>query len=472
VQPVLDDLYPLSPMQEGLLFHSLESPESGVHIVQHAWILRQPKVDALTRAWNWVLQRHAILRTAFVWKRTSRPLQAVIRDVQLPLTVDEWSDAAPEERAERLREYLHRDRGCGFDVSRAPLLRAALMRLDEHRYQFVLTQHHILLDGWSLPLLWNDVAMAYHAYGQNREPSLPPPHPFRDYIAWLQRQDLDEATQFWRRLLGDFAGQRLTPPSPPLAATGAASVLERSVWLSRDATRRLIAWCRAHQLTVNTVVQGVWPLILSELRHTDDVVFGAIVAGRPADLPGAETMLGLFINTLPVRVRVRTSDTIVTWLRNIQRQHSEASQYAYTPLPHIKRTSSVPAHEALFDTAINFVSYPRPRPAEPSELELPEIDEAIYRTLNSYPLSLLVTARGDGLSLLMLANPQQFASATVERIAVMLEALLSSWTHEADATIADLQRTLQGATRTLLVSRRGASLHAFRVARSRQATTC
>jgi hypothetical protein len=463
MHPLLDDLYPLSPMQQGLLFHSLEAPASGVHITQHAWVLRRLDVAAFTRAWEWLTARHASLRTAFTWQRGARPLQAVLRQVPLPLAVEDWRDADAAVHEARLRDYLEGDRQRDFDLHRAPLFRLALMALPGDRHQFVLTQHHILLDGWSLPLLFMDLARAYRAYAAGETPFAPPPPPFRDYIAWLQRRDRGSADRVWTRMLGDFTGRRAAAEARS-ATTRPPDASQQYTYPARD-TERLKTWCRLRGITVNTAMQGAWALVLAHLQRIDDVVFGAIVSGRPVDLPGAEAMLGVFINTIPVRVRLTTpaSASVVTWLRKIQASHSEASEHAETPLPQIKQCSQVPPHEPLFETAINVLNYPRPDPGAVRDLDFPQMDDGRYATSNAFRLSLLIGAR-DALSLSLLHDPTYVSPATAERIGPLLQALFDAFTREPAGGVEALRQTLQDAERRLIASGRRAAFHQFRVA--------
>jgi len=477
VHPLLEDLYPLSPMQEGLLFHSLESPGSGVHITQHAWTLRRLDVDAFARAWQWVLDRHAILRSAFVWKNTATPLQAVVRRVPLAIAHEDWRGLSRDERKARLDAYLARDRHQDFALNRAPLFRLALMALDGGRHQLVLTQHHILLDGWSLPLLFADVTTAYRAFVSGREPSAPARAPFRDYIAWLQRQNLDDTDRFWRDLLAGFQGQRASSPSRDAGDRSRAD--ERRIMIPETETDALKRWCRARRITVNTAFQGAWALVLGRVRQMDDVVFGAIVSGRPVDLPGVETLLGVFINTIPVRARMggALADDVAVWLRRLQDEHGQASRYAYTPLPRIKRCSQVPAHEPLFDTAINFLNYPRPAMdfdatagagAGDGDAGQADEDEAIYATSNAYRLSLLVGASDAALSVTMLAEPDLFPSAVTERIGPMLRAALDAFVAADTVTVSDVVQRLRDLDRQAMASDRRAAFRHFTAARAPQ----
>src|SRR5215475_6995991 len=200
----IEDLYPLSPMQEGLLFHSLYSPDSGVYIAQHSWTLSNLNVNIFVRSWKQVMARHPILRTAFVWKNTPHPLQVVFKQADLPLRTHDWRHLPAKEQKEELLRYLSVDRRQSFKLNKAPLMRLTLIRLSEDSYRFIWTQHHILIDGWCLPILLKEAVAFYEAFSTDRELDIEPPRPYRDYIAWLQRQDISKAESFWREALKGF----------------------------------------------------------------------------------------------------------------------------------------------------------------------------------------------------------------------------------------------------------------------------
>ncbi len=203
----------------------------------------------------------------------------------------------------------------------APLLRVALFRTADDAHHLAWSNHHLLMDGWCLPIVLGEVLACYEAVREGRDPALPPPRPYRDYIAWLRRLDLAEAEAYWRRALRRVPRADAARRGPALRderAPGPETHAERSARLPAAATAALAALARAHQLTLNTVVQGAWAILLSRYAGRDDVVFGVTVSGRPADLPGVETMVGLFINTLPLRVAVPEDAPLLPWLADLQ----------------------------------------------------------------------------------------------------------------------------------------------------------
>src|SRR5215211_2849855 len=309
----VEELYPLSPAQQGMLFHSLYAPESGVYVFQVITTL-QGDVDlaAFLTAWQEILDRHAILRTAFVWENLDSPLQVVCRRATLPVTEHDWRDVSRREQHERMQAFLRADRRQAFDLAKAPLMRLAVIRAGEQRYRFCWTSHHLLLDGWSTSQVFSEIFACYQALRRNEKPQRARVRPYRDYIAWLLQQDLSAAESFWRRTLAGFSA-----PTPLGVDRPAADLLDANDYgedelaLTVELSAALQQLGRQQQLTLNTMVQGAWALLLSRYSGERDIVFGATVSGRPGELPGVEAMVGPFINTLPVRVRVPREEPVI-----------------------------------------------------------------------------------------------------------------------------------------------------------------
>ena len=355
----IEAAYPLSPMQQGMLFHHLYAPGSGVYFEQLTCTLHGDlNLEAFERAWQRVIERNAVLRTAFAWKRLEKMVQVVQKQVNLPLVREDWRGASAVEQAGRLEAFLADDRQRGFELTQAPLLRLTLFRTADDAYRFVWSHHHLLLDGWSVPRLLQEVFAFYEAFRQGRDLALPPTRPYRDYIAWLQTQDLAAAEAFWRKTLAGFTAPTSLAVGRAIGEAGAAGMVEQEVRLSEATTAALQNLVRANSLTLSTVVQGAWALLLSRYSGDDDVVFGATVAGRPADLSGAEGMIGLFINTLPVRVQVVDDRPAIGWLQELQARLADLRSFEYTPLVQIQGWSETPRDQPLFESILIFENYP------------------------------------------------------------------------------------------------------------------
>ncbi|HKR11816.1 MAG TPA: amino acid adenylation domain-containing protein, partial [Pyrinomonadaceae bacterium] len=357
----IEDIYPLTPFQHGLLFHALYAPGSDVYFMQLSATIeeQQVDVDGFRRAWQSVIDRHAILRTAFVWEGVSEALQVVRRQVTLPWQELDWRDLSATDQKEQLGVFLKNDERRGFVLSEAPLMRCTLIRLGEDTYRFIWSVHHLLLDGWAMMHVVKELFEFYDAFMAGNDFSPPRSRPFRDYIAWLQQQDEAKAETFWRNALAGF-----TSPNPIEIARQEIDQQAKEEYfdlrwtLSLETTEALKEFARQHHLTLNTIVQGMFGLLLGRYSNSDDVVYGATVAGRPGTLLGVESMVGVFLNTLPVRVRISQHDTLVSWLKQLQEQQAEAQQFEYTPLVQVQAWSNVPRGRPLFETILIFENYP------------------------------------------------------------------------------------------------------------------
>jgi amino acid adenylation domain-containing protein/non-ribosomal peptide synthase protein (TIGR01720 family) len=356
----VEDLYPASPLQQGLLFQSLSATESGAYFVQVICELEGSlNIPIFKKAWQRVLMRHSILRTFFVWEEMEQVLQVVNREVTLPWHEENWEGMSSSEQEQRLQKLLAQDRMRGFNLSNSPLMRVAVIRLSNHEFKFIWSHHHLLLDGWSAFLLIKEVFELYEAFAAGHNVPFEAGHTYRNYIAWLQLQDGQNAERFWRERLKGVV-QPTTIPKPSLRdATLLQHRTDRQrLYLTQRATSDLKALARRHQMTPNTILQGAWGLVLSQYSGNTDVLFGVIVSGRPADLPGIETMIGPFVNVLPFRVNVRSDALLLPWLKELQSQHSEISMYEHTPLKQVQEWSGLARGTQLFETLMAFENYP------------------------------------------------------------------------------------------------------------------
>ncbi|MGY3450250.1 amino acid adenylation domain-containing protein [Bradyrhizobium sp. USDA 4353] len=417
------DLYPLSPLQRGLLFHSLYEPDAAVYVISLACRLHGTlDAAAFERAWQLVVARHAVLRTAFVGHELDRPQQLVLRQVELPFVHEDWRHLSSTEQAARFAELQRTERSRSFDFAQPPLMRLCLVRIGDDDHRLLWNVHHIVLDGWSLPLLLDEVFAAYQALSRRETPVLSEVRPFKDYIGWLQRQDVVRAEAYWRRRLAGFD----TPSSFGLArpaATSQADAAERHAELHGElALADLDRFARQHRLTVNTLVQGAWALLLGRYGRSEDVVFGVTVSGRPADLAGVERTVGLFINTLPLRVELPGQATVLEWLAEIQDRQSELTDHQSTSLADVQRWSEVSDGTALFESIVAFENYPVEMTAVSGQQQL-RISEVQPLERTNYPLTLQVTV-GSALSFRLIADTTRFAAEAAGRLVTHLVRLL------------------------------------------------
>jgi amino acid adenylation domain-containing protein/non-ribosomal peptide synthase protein (TIGR01720 family) len=423
--PTVAAIYPLAPLQQGLLFHSLYAPGSGDYINQGCFRLSGPLDAALfAQAWQQAVDRFTILRTAFVWAGLSEPHQVVWPQAALPVAQFDWSDTTAEMRERLLDAFLKADRAQGFDLARPPLTRVTIIRTAEQEHLCIWTVHHAVMDGWSLSPLVRDVFALYDGLAAGQPALLAPARPYQDYIAWLQRQDSAAAETFWRTALAGFATPTVLGldqgAGQPIA--GPRRYRTRTRALPAATTQALQQFARAQRLTLNTLLQGAWALLLSRYSGSDDVVFGTTVAGRPAELPQVETMVGLFVNTLPVRVRLAPQARLRDWLHELHAAQLELRQYEYTPLVDIQRWSAVPRGTPLFESLLVVENYPLDREALLAAGGV-TLTEARSHEQATYPL-VLVVEPGPELVLDLLVEQGRFDDAAAAALLEHLELLL------------------------------------------------
>lgn len=388
----IESIYPLAPMQKGLLISSLStSAELSLYFQQLTWTIRaELEASRFRQAWERVVQRHPVLRTFFVWEGRDEPLQCVCARVQIPWQDHDWRYSV-EPRGDRLASYLAADRACSFALNQAPILRFHLLRLEENVFQFVWSFHHILFDGWSLSRLISEAFATYRHLTLGVPLQLEDAPTYRDFVAWNLRQDHQAALACWHQILSNFrtpTSPRLEPPSGPLKETDDA-VSSEWLRLSESAATRLRDAGKRYRCTLSTLVQAAWAITLRDYSGESDVVFGVTIAGRPPSLPRADRIIGLLINTLPVRIRVNSSDLLSTMLADLMRQQIQRDELSYSNLAEIQAVSEVSGGRSLFDSIIVFENYPvdtvlasRDNPIAINNFEFFE------RT--SYPLTLLV----------------------------------------------------------------------------------
>ncbi|QRO01038.1 non-ribosomal peptide synthase/polyketide synthase [Archangium violaceum] len=387
----VEDVYPLSPMQQGMLFHVRLAPETGVYFEQLTWSIRSElESGALRRAWEKVVSRHPALRTAFLWEGLAEPVQVVEAKVELPWREEDWRGMPAEQQQRELEALLEKDKAKGLELSKAPLMRLTLVRLADREYRLVWSHSHLSLDGWSLGVVLKDLFAQYEACRQGRELELGRAPRFSRYVEWLGRQKVEEVEGWWKQELKGFR-----EPTPLPAGKGkvekageVVEVVEEKEWLTKEETERLQGFARKHQLTLNTLAQAAWALVLGKYAGQRDVVFGATASGRPAELEGVGEMVGLFINSLPVRVKLEERQPVVEWLRKLQEGQAELRQREFSPLVQVQSWSEVPRGAALFESLLVFENYPLDAAAKQYARGLEVEAEVVERT--NYPLTVAV----------------------------------------------------------------------------------
>ncbi|MDF5721899.1 MAG: amino acid adenylation domain-containing protein, partial [Rhizonema sp. PD37] len=423
----IENIYPLSPMQEGMLFHSLYTPQSGAYFLHFLCTLEgNLNVQAFEKAWQQVVARHSVLRTAFLWGINEQSLQVVYHQVPVFMEMNDWRSLPTTKQQEQLQTFLDLERQQNLPLDRAPVMRFTLIQMSDESYQFVWGYHHILLDGWSLSLVMNEVLTLYHGLltGVEQNLLLQPQQPYGNYIGWLQKQDITAAEVYWREKLQGF-----TVPTP--LTFGKPSLNQEQqprsnslheISLTKQAIANLQSFARQHQLTVNTLVQGAWALLLSRYSGESDVVFGVTVSGRPPAMVGVESIVGLFINSLPIRAQIASDGELLPWLKSLQAQQVESEEYSYSFLVDIQKWSEVPHVMPLFESLVIFENYPVETSLLDNNSDLAISHVGVIEQSN-YPLNLLVNI-GWEMFLKLSYDPNRFDSATMIQIAQHFQNIL------------------------------------------------
>ncbi len=446
----IESIHYLSPLQEGLLFHAVSDADADPYFTQTGFVIDgELELNPFREAWQTVLERHSILRTGFVWDGVKQPLQVVRRGVQVPLQCLDWRTDHGRQRDEALAVFLREDRLKPFDLLTPPMMRLTLIRIEDDRWYFINSHHHILLDGWSVALLLREVLVCYDALVHEREPMLPPVRPYAEYITWLQRQNLDAAEAFWRADLAGVTTRTALPLETPQSVAPeerqSLPYAEQEIRLSKTDVDALTASAKRCRLTVNTLAQGAWAILLHQCTGDREVLFGATVSGRPTELPGSDVMVGLFINTLPVRVALPPDAKVGDWLASLQEQNSLLRQYEWTPLSKIQRWSEISGERTLFDSIVVFENYPEDE-SDTDQLGLritplapprSHVEYLLTAGRNNYPLSLMVEPAAEMRLILSYAR-ERFAHHDIARLLGYYRTLLMALAEQPETRLAEL----------------------------------
>ncbi len=440
---LIDAIYPLSPAQNDILFHGLREKDSGLYLNQDVFEIRglaDPAV--LVAAWRELTVRHDVLRTAFDWGSTDRMLQVVRSEADVPVQSGDWSSFSESQQWESLRRFLEADRAIEFDLAAPPLVRIASFRLAAERFWLVLTFHQLILDGWSLSLLLSDFFAFLRTGGEAAKDTKPSPRPYREYINWIYNRPPTEAERFWRKSL-----KGISSPTPlPMMRTAkleeyrSADCIPEALSISNDLTASIISAARRMQVTVNTMVQGAWALVLAQLSGAKEVIFGATLSDRPAGLPGADRMVGVLINTLPVCARIIPDISCEEWFGNLQREQAEASQNAHTPLTSLHEWSEIPQGLPLFESVLIFENYPtRDSGHDLSATQVVRIDVRLVRAIEKlkYPLTIAVHLT-DVLVLQAQYRAAYFDSDSIRRLLAAIKSVLLNVAEDPSRPVTDV----------------------------------
>jgi natural product biosynthesis luciferase-like monooxygenase protein len=423
--------YPFAPMQASMLFHSLSPERPGIDIEQIVCTLQEPIDKTLFQeAWNSTLARHDALRTGLHWQDSGQPQQQVYTGLLLPFHYADWQSLNKTEQETQFKAFLEEDRRQGFDLSTPPAMRLNLFKLDDALYKLVWTVHHIILDGRAFAIVIQDVFTYYETLCKGERSQLPPAPSFKHFVDWLQRRDDTQDEAFWRQQLAGLEHvNRFDLPTPTQAIETIQSA-EQVHLLPVDQTDKLKRFAQDNDITLNTLIQGAWALLLSRYTSKDDVVFGAVRACRKGTVSNAQHIAGVFINTLPVRAQLTAETSAKEFLQALRAQQVAVRDYEHTPLVNIQKWSDIPSGSPLFDSVVVF-DY------EQLDTILKRKGEAWqnrdFQLIEKTGFPITLYAYGEQQLLLKIDyDPAEFSDKTIARMLTHLHYALETLTDKAD----------------------------------------
>ena len=439
----IEDILELTPMQQGMLFHTLYNEGSDAYIEQFILDLEgEINEEIFRKSWEYVISRHQALRSSFRWKGIPKPVQIVEKEVTVEWTNEDWSKNSDEIFEDKFIQLRLKDRQNLFDMEKAPLTRFVLIKSAPSSFRLLWTFHHILMDGWSYPVLIGEVLRAYTSIAGGVTPAFENPVPYKSYISWLNKQDKISAEAFWRKELSGFsAPAHIKGHAASKDETESIGSQEGIKFFSEEFTTRLIEFARKNQVTLSTLIQAAWALVISSYSGEKDIIYGGTVSGRPSDLPNVERIVGLFINTLPVRIRIDTNENISSWLKSIQSKYVEREQFSYSSLADIQQWSELPANTKLFDNILVFENYPTDPSLVDSSSSLKVVHISAFEKTN-YPLAILA-APGKRLKLTVAYDENVYRDEFAEGILNSIEGALGSIISDSSQKVGDVSLLTQ-----------------------------
>ncbi|MEK2479684.1 condensation domain-containing protein, partial [Streptomyces noursei] len=440
----IEDILPLSPLQKGLLFHALRDT-TDVYTVQLSFeLLGKVNLASLRAAAKAAVNRHTALRVSLRHEDVDQPVQLVHPRVGIPWRQVDLSRRTGTDAEEAYQRLLDEDRHTRFELAAPPLLRFVLVRFAPDRFRLLITFHHLLIDGWSLPIFLGEFFTLYAHDGDSA--ALPPVPPYRRYVSWYENQDHEAALRAWGEALNGLEEPTLVAPAH--TSVGLPERVEHL--LDAEVTEQLALAAKAQGLTMNTLIQAAWALTLGAHTGREDVVFGTVVSGRPAEVPGVASMVGLFANTLPVRARLRPELSLRDFLTGLHEQQTQLMDQHHVTLSEITRSVNAGGTGELFDTLAVFENYPVAAAANEDSLGDLTITSVKGRDAAHFPLMLTVMP-GERLRLAVDYQPDAFDDDTARRTAGRVGRLLELIAQAPDTRLAQVE-VLTGDERVALVS--------------------
>lgn len=429
----IQDAYPLTPMQHGMLIQTLRNPNSGMYLMQDRYRFGNGlNLDAFKKAWQRTIDSHPALKTTYVWQLDERPFQIIHRNIELPCVYQDWSSLDEATAIANFDAALADELTQGFVMDGSPLIRLFVARVSEQAYHWALSFHHSIMDAWCLSLLMMDFFRHYDAYQQGRESAKTVSRPHRDFIAWLQQQDKQAEKQYWQNMLHDFDTVTHIPLQLHAASTTeVSSVEDLELILNQVETLQLQQTAKKYQVTQNTLIQAAWALLLARYSSQPDVLFGVTVAGRPTELEGVQQTVGIFINTIPLRIRLpeQINEPVFVWWQRLLEQNAQMRNYEHLPLAEIQTYSKIPYGQPLFESLLVFENAP--------------IDSILFdrlaqekgkplgtRTHTNYPITVVIIPSNGTLSLQLSYDVRLFRAQDIKTLLHHFKLILSQFVQQ------------------------------------------
>jgi amino acid adenylation domain-containing protein/non-ribosomal peptide synthase protein (TIGR01720 family) len=386
---LIDGIYRLSGLQKGMLFHGMYDGKAGAYIEQLSCDIENPDMEIIQQSWSYVLSRHSILRSGFYYDEFSIPVQCVYKNAEIPVTILDYRNFNKERQLAEVKKYVEADRLKGFDFKSYPLMRIVLVRLSEDNYKMLWTWHHILFDGWSMPILMEEFLTTYEMIASGNKLDEKEEDRFEDYIRYLEREDAEKQETYWREYLQGIEESTLLPFIDATTQLTKGQGIYKSMFLNfnKETTAMAENFAQSNRITLNTLMQGIWSYLLHSYTGSKDIISGTIVSGRPDDLPSVEQRVGMFINTLPLRTEMNKEKKINEWLQEIQKDQIVSRQYQFTPLQEIQSWTGIQGD--LFDNILVFENYPLSEIVGSKEWKLKAGNMKILEQTN-YPLNIFI----------------------------------------------------------------------------------
>jgi fengycin family lipopeptide synthetase D len=353
----IKDIYILSPMQEGMLFHSLLDNESSAYFEQTVLSIKGDlEIGYIEKSLNRLIERYDILRTVFIYKKVERPIQVVMKERNANIHFNDITNLPEEDKETFIENFKREDRKKGFDLAKDIPISLSVIKTGIDSYKIIWSFHHIIMDGWCLGIIIKEFLEIYQALKKNILPDLDKVYPYSDYIKWLERQDREESATYWERYLRNYEEQATLPKNSGTPINKDYELKELSFRISEDKLVELEDIVRNKNVTLNIIIQTIWGIILQRYNNTGDVVFGAVVSGRSHEVKGIENMVGLFINTIPVRIQSEGDKPFTDLLKDVQLSTLQSERYSYQPLVEIQAKTNL--KQNLIGQIMVFENYP------------------------------------------------------------------------------------------------------------------